>query len=369
MSINPGEVVTCEEPRRPNPSQPVAIAGQVKLASGTGFPGAPGHVAVSVIVPLFNELENLPDLHARLSATLDALDRSAEVILVDDGSTDGSDLLLRRLPLADGRFRVIRLRRNFGQSAAFSAGFDFAQGDIVVTLDGDLQNDPGDIPRLLAKIDEGFDIVSGWRLKRQDKLLTRRLPSYAANWLISNVTRVRLHDYGCSLKAYRREVLRHTKLYGEMHRFIPALASWMGVRVVEVPVNHFARKHGRSKYGLGRTVRVVLDLMTVKFLLDYATRPIQIFGLLGLLSATLGTALAGYLSFVRLVLNQSIGDRPLLFLMVLLIVVGVQLIIMGLLGELVVRTHNEAQGKPTYVLREIHSEAPPPIAADSPGRS
>lgn len=313
-------------------------------------------IEISIIIPLLNEAENLKLLYAQLQQLLNAWHRSAEVILVDDGSTDDSFAILKRLQAQDDRIRVIRLRRNFGQTAAFSAGFNFARGDVVVTMDGDLQNDPSDIPRLLEKIDEGYDIVSGWRINRQDKFLTRRLPSQVANKLISKVTGVKLHDYGCSLKAYRREVIANTKLYGEMHRFIPALAKWMGVQVAEVPVSHAPRQFGRSKYGLGRTVRVILDLLTVKFLLDYATRPIQLFGLLGLLAFTSGSVLGFYLAIVRLFFNQPLGDRPLLLLAVLLVVIGVQLIIMGLLGELVVRTYHETQGKPIYVVKEVLDE-------------
>jgi glycosyltransferase involved in cell wall biosynthesis len=313
--------------------------------------------AVSIVIPLLNEIENLEPLYAQLKSLLDALDRSCEVILVDDGSTDGSLEALRKLQLRDERFHVISLRRNFGQTAAFSAGFDHAHGDIIITMDGDLQNDPRDIPRLLEKMDEGYDIVSGWRVNRQDKFLTRRLPSWLANKLISRITGVELHDFGCSLKAYRREVLANTKLYGELHRFVPALAGWMGVRVAEMPVNHEARKYGRSKYGLNRTIRVLLDLLTVKFLLDYATRPVQIFGLMGLLSLLGGIGTGAYLTVIRLFLDQPISDRPLLLLSVLLNVIGAQLIIMGLLGELVVRTYHETQGKPIYVIRETLSKS------------
>jgi glycosyltransferase involved in cell wall biosynthesis len=313
----------------------------------------PEEISVSIIIPLFNEVENLELLFTRLQTALDMLDRPGEVIMVDDGATDNSFALLMQFPLRDGRFRIIRLRRNFGQTAAFSAGFDAAQGDVIVTMDGDLQNDPADIPQLLAKIDEGYDIVSGWRVQRQDKFLSRRLPSRLANSLISKVTGVVLHDYGCSLKAYRREVLEQTKLYGEMHRFIPALASKMGVQIAEVPVNHRARQHGKSKYGLGRTIRVILDLLTVKFLLDFATRPMQIFGLMGLTSFGIGTILGAYLSVLKLFFQQGLDDRPLLLLAVLLIVIGVQLVIMGLLGELVVRTYHETQKKPIYAVREV----------------
>jgi glycosyltransferase involved in cell wall biosynthesis len=310
-------------------------------------------VNVSIVIPLLNEAENLELLHAQLQRVLDAMDRTCEVVLVDDGSTDGSLQLLQQLHAQDGRVRVIRLRRNFGQTAAFAAGFDFSRGDVIVTMDGDLQNDPADIPRLLEKIDEGYDVVSGWRVRRQDRFLTRRLPSRIANFIISQATGVKLHDYGCSLKAYRREVLSNVKLYGELHRFVPALASWMGIRVAEIPVNHAPRRFGRSKYGLRRSTKVILDLLTVKFLLDYGTRPIQIFGFLGMLCFVTGTGLGVYLSYLKLFEYIALRERPLLLLAVLLVVLGVQLIIMGLLGELVVRTYHEAQDKPIYVVREV----------------
>jgi glycosyltransferase involved in cell wall biosynthesis len=313
-------------------------------------------VALSIVIPLLNEADSLPLLYNQLAAIMDRLDRSCEVVFIDDGSTDDSFEILRQLQQSDSRLRLIKLRRNFGQTAAFMAGFDLSRGDVIITMDADLQNDPRDIPMLLAKIDEGYDIVSGWRIDRQDKWLTRRLPSQAANWLISRLTGVVLHDYGCSLKAYRREVLEHTRLYGELHRFIPALASWMGVKVAEVPVNHRARRYGRSKYGLSRIVRVSLDLLTVKFLLDYATRPIQVFGLIGLITLLLGTGLAAYLTIQRQFFGIPLGDRPILLLAILLIVVGVQLVIMGLLGELVVRTYHETQNKPIYMVREIVEE-------------
>jgi len=316
------------------------------------------NVDVSIVIPIYNEADSLLQLYEQLRPLLDSWERSFEVVLVDDGSTDGSRAILRELHAQDERLQVVFLRRNFGQTAAFSAGFDHAQGDVIVTMDGDLQNDPNDIPMLLDRMDEGYDIVSGWRIQRQDTYLTRKLPSQLANGLISKLTGVHLHDYGCSLKAYRREVIENINLYGEMHRFIPALASWMGVRVSEVPVNHSARQFGKSKYGLGRIVRVILDLMTVKFLLDYATRPIQIFGLLGLASLTTGVGLGTYLTTIRLFFDQPIGDRPLLILAALLIMIGVQLIIMGLLGEIMVRTYHETQGKPIYVVREALGGAP-----------
>lgn len=313
---------------------------------------------VSIVIPLLNEVENIRLLYANLAETLNTLDKRSEIIFVDDGSTDGTFLILKELQEQDARVRVVRLRRNFGQTAAFSAGFDLARGDVIITMDGDLQNDAADIPKLLAKISEGYDVVSGWRVNRQDKFVSRRLPSIIANALISRVTGVRLHDYGCSLKAYRAEVVKNIHLYGEMHRFIPALAKWVGIQVAEVPVNHHARKFGRSKYGINRTIKVILDLITVKFLLDYATRPIQIFGLLGLLSLSLGTLTGLILSVQRLVFDQPLQDRPALLLAVLLIVLGVQLVIMGLLGELVVRTYHEAQGKPIYLVRDISESAP-----------
>ncbi len=310
-------------------------------------------VEVSVVIPLLNEEDNLERLHQQLQQTFGGLGKTYEIVFVDDGSTDGSFAVLGALQRRDPHVRVVRLRRNFGQTAAFAAGFDLARGEVVITMDADLQNDPADIPRLLQEIAAGYDIVSGWRIRRQDQWLRRRLPSKIANALISRLTGVNLHDYGCSLKAYRSEVVKGIRLYGEMHRFIPALASWMGVRVAEVPVNHRPRQFGRSKYGLSRTVRVILDLLTVKFLLNYATRPIHVFGLVGLLCLGLGGTIGTYLSAGRLFLNQPLSDRPLLLLAVLLVVLGVQFVIMGLLGELVVRTYFEAQDKPIYAVREV----------------
>lgn len=311
------------------------------------------HPELSVVIPLFNEQDSIEPLYRGLKKALQHLGKEYEIIVVDDGSTDGSFDSLKRLHAGDPVLRVVRLRRNFGQSAAFSAGFDHAQGSVIVTIDADLQNDPADIPKLLEKMDQGYDIVSGWRVHRQDTFLSRRLPSTVANWLISRITGIKLHDYGCSLKAYRLEVVRSVQLYGELHRFIPALASWMGVRVAEIPIGHRPRRFGKSKYDLSRTVRVLLDLLTVKFLLSYSTRPMQIFGLLGLMSFAVGTAIAAYLSFVRLVFGSPIADRPLLLLAILLIFVGVQLVTMGLLGELTMRIYHEAQGKRTYTVREM----------------
>ncbi len=329
-------------------------APDIALTATTGADAMPEAAPrISVVIPLYNEEESIPHLRPALQAALDRCGYTYQVIIVDDGSKDQSFALLRAWALQDARLTVIRLRRNFGQTAAFSAGFDYAQGEIVITMDADLQNDPLDVPKLMAKIDEGYDIVSGWRKDRQDRFLDRKLPSLIANRLISNVTDVRLHDYGCSLKAYRREVLQHVRLYGELHRFIPALASQAGGTVAEVAVNHHARQFGKSKYGISRTVRVVLDLITIWFLGSYSTRPLHVFGTAGLLSAAGGTLLCFYLAFVKLFLNENIGGRPLLLLAVLLIVIGVQLITMGLIGEMVIRTYHESQKKPIYIVREV----------------
>jgi len=312
---------------------------------------------LSIIIPIFNEEQNLRPLHAQLKEVVEGLGISYEIIAVDDGSSDRSFAILKELHEHDKHLKVLRFRRNFGQTAAFAAGFDYSKGEVVITMDADLQNDPLDIPLLLNKVKEGYDIVSGWRVARQDPFLSRRLPSMLANWLISQVTGVHLHDYGCSLKAYRREVVKGVHLYGELHRFIPALGSWMGVSVAEVPVRHHPRRFGTSKYGVSRTIPVILDLLTVRFLLSYSTRPIRIFGGLGLLASAIGFTLGVYLTFVKMVMGKDIGNRPLLLLAVLLILVGVQLVGMGLLGELVVRAYYEAQGKPIYALREVLSTA------------
>ncbi|MEJ5198774.1 MAG: glycosyltransferase family 2 protein [Anaerolineae bacterium] len=302
-------------------------------------------------IPCYNEEATLPLTLADLPRALPGVDE-IEVLVVDDGSRDESFARLKAVHERDGRWRIIRFRRNFGQTAGFAAGFAAARGEIVITSDADLQNDPADIPRLLEKMAEGYDIVSGWRVNRQEPFLSRRLPSMLANRLISGSTGVALHDYGCSLKAYRREVVKNIRLYGELHRFIPALASWMGVTVAEVPVNDRPRRFGKSKYGISRTLRVLLDLITVRFLLGYATRPLQVFGRLGLASAGLGVLVGLYLTFVKLALGQNIGTRPLLLLAVLLIILGVQMISMGLLAEMITRTYFEAQDKPIYMIRE-----------------
>jgi glycosyltransferase involved in cell wall biosynthesis len=308
---------------------------------------------LSVVVPIHNESPNIPELHRQLTETLERWGKPYEILAIDDGSTDDSFEKLAAIQAADSRLRVIRFRRNFGQTAAFSAGFAHARGDLIATSDGDLQNDPADIPALVAAVEQGADIAAGWRKDRKDPFLTRRLPSMVANWIISFATGVKLHDYGCSLKVFRAEVVKPLRLYGEMHRFLPAIASDLGVRIVELVVNHRARVHGTSKYGLGRTVRVILDLMTVKFLLSYATRPLQIFGLLGILMGGAGILIMGWLAYLRLFAYQSIANRPLLLFGVLLVFTGVQLITLGLLAEMQVRTYHESQDKPTYVIREI----------------
>ncbi len=307
---------------------------------------------LSIVIPIYNEEESIPSLYDRLTEELEELGYPYEIIAVDDGSRDTSFAILRQLASQDRRVRVIRFRRNFGQTAAFSAGFDRARGEAIVTIDADLQNDPADIKRLLAKLDEGYDVVSGWRERRQDPFWNRRLPSHIANHIISWSTGVRLHDYGCSLKIYRSEVLHNIQLYGELHRFIPAIASWQGVAVAELPVQHHARRFGKTKYGISRTIRVLLDLLTVRFLLSYGTRPMQIFGLFGLLSIIAGMGINLYLVALKLLYNEALADRPLLLLGILFIILGVQFISMGLLGELMVRTYYETQKKQIYAVRE-----------------
>jgi glycosyltransferase involved in cell wall biosynthesis len=317
---------------------------------------ATAHPQLTIILPVYNEAESLSPLLNELMPALDATSCDFEIICVDDGSSDHSFAELKRLRAVDRRVRVIRFRRNFGQTAAFAAGFDRARGEVIITMDADLQNDPADISRLLAKINEGYDVVSGWRVERWQEgfltLLTRKVPSRIANWLISTGTGVHLHDYGCSLKAYRCEVIKDIHLYGDLHRFIPAIASYYGVTVAEVPVNYRARQFGRSKYGLGRITRVLLDLLTVRFLLSYATRPIHIFGLIGLLTFGVGGVIGVYLSFMKLFYGIDLAERPLLLLAILLVMIGVQLVTMGLIGEMVVRTYHESQGKTIYAIRE-----------------
>jgi glycosyltransferase involved in cell wall biosynthesis len=308
---------------------------------------------LSIIIPVRNESPNIKPVYDELTDTLGRYGRSYEIIVIDDGSTDDSFQQLSALQARDPRLRIIRFRRNFGQTAAFAAGFAYARGRLVVTSDGDRQNDPNDIPAMVALIEQGNDIVCGWRKERKDKFITRRVPSILANHLISWVTGVKLRDYGCSLKIFRAEVVKPLRLYGEMHRFLPAIASQNGVQIAEVPVNHRHRLAGESKYGLSRTIRVVLDLVTVKFLLSYSTRPLQIFGLLGVGTGSLGALITAWLAWLRLVERQAIGDRPLLLLGILLCFIGVQLVTFGLLAELLARTYYESQNKPIYVIREV----------------
>ena len=313
----------------------------------------PTKLDLSVVVPIHNEVESLPHLINRIATVLKANQLNYEIVCVDDGSWDGSTEVLKQKARTRTDLQAIILRRNYGQTAAISAGFKYAQGQVIVTLDGDLQNDPADIPRLLAKLEEGYDLVSGWRKIRQDAALTRLLPSKIANWLIGRITGVRLHDYGCSLKAYRAELVADMNLYGELHRFLPALAFIEGARIAEITVGHHARRYGQSKYGLDRTFRVVMDLLTISFIKTFLTRPMHVFGLLGLISMVLGILSGGYLTFLKLGLNQNLGNRPLLTLTVVLFLTGVQLFCFGLLAELLMRTYHESQNRPIYRVREV----------------
>lgn len=310
-------------------------------------------VYLSVVIPVYNEKQNIAYLYENLNNILPGIDKKYEVIFIDDGSTDGSYNELIKVHNLNNNYKIIRFRKNFGQTPAMSAGFDYANGEIIITLDADLQNDPKDIPALLKKINEGYDIVSGWRINRQDKAISRKLPSKIANWLISRLTGVNIHDYGCTLKAYRSDVVKNVELYGEMHRYIPAVASWMGISVAEVPVHHHSRKFGKSKYGISRTVRVILDIITIKYFLSYSQKPIQIFGLLGLATGTVGFIITAYLIIMRVFFNVGLSNRPLFTLSIFMIFIGVQLITMGILAELIMRTYHEASGKPTYAIKDI----------------
>ena len=310
-------------------------------------------LALSVVVPIYNEVASIPHLVDAVATSLKANQLTYEIVCVDDGSQDGSTELLLELARSRPDLKAVILRRNYGQTAAMSAGFKHAQGRVIVMIDGDLQNDPADIPALLAKIEEGYDLVSGWRKERQDAALTRLLPSKIANLLIGKVTGVKLHDYGCSLKAYRSELVADMHLYGELHRFLPALAYIEGARITEIPVRHHARRYGQSKYGLGRTFRVVMDLVTVFFMKKFLTRPMHVFGLFGLLSFGVGLFLGLYLTILKLGFEQNIGDRPLLILAVVLLLAGVQLFSFGLLAEVLMRTYHESQGRPIYRVREV----------------
>ncbi len=318
-----------------------------------GFNPTKPTINISVILPVYNEYPNIDNLYVRLKEALNALNQSYEIIFVDDGSNDKSFEKLNAIAQIDPGVTVLQFVRNFGQTAALSAGIDFSKGEIIIPMDADLQNDPQDIGKLIDKLNEGYDVVSGWRKQRQDEFITRLIPSWCANKIISVISGVNLHDYGCSLKAYRKEVIKEVKLYGEMHRFVPIYASWMGARVTEIPVTHHARVFGVSKYGLSRTFKVVLDLMTVKFLSSYSTKPIYIFGSAGLLSVLASFMTFGWMVILKLFYNTSFIETPLPVLTAMFFMVGVQLVLMGLLAEILVRTYHESQGKSIYILRKM----------------
>ena len=306
---------------------------------------------ISIVIPVYNEEQNVEILYQEIiDSMIQPYDRF-EIIFVNDGSTDSSFQKLIELHKKDNRVKILNFRKNFGQSAAMSAGFNFSKGDLIVTLDADLQNDPADIPMFIEKLLEGYDIVNGWRKKRKDKFFSRKMPSFLGNKLISFITKVKLHDYGCTLRGFKREVIQNLRLYGEMHRYIPAIASRMGIKSIEIPVNHRERKFGSSKYGLGRTMRVILDLISIKYLLSYSHRPLQIFGSLGLLMMMLGFVSGLYLTYVKYILHQS-ANRPLLFFTVLAIFVGFQMITLGLLAEMLARIYHEGFKKDAYSLRD-----------------
>jgi len=312
-------------------------------------------IRYSIVVPFFNEQENVPPLYMKLTKVMAAIDEPYELVFVDDGSRDNSFRVLSEIYEHDRRVNLIRLRRNFGQTAALKAGFDFARGTIIISMDGDLQHDPEEIPQFLKKLEEGYDLVSGWRHARRDHLLMRQIPSRVANWMIAKLSGVELHDFGTTFKAYRREIIQEIQLYGELHRFIPALASTTGAKIAEVPIENLPRKSGKSNYGIGRTIRVFLDLLMVKFLLDYSTRPLQFFGLFGLAGASSGTLLGAYVVFKKLFYHISVMQEhgPLMLLSVALLISGIQFISMGLLGEIIARTYYESQNKPIYTMREV----------------
>ena len=324
------------------------------IMNGIDVQSSGEQLSVSVIIPVYNEADSLPILHQSLRNALDNYSKPWEVVYVDDGSKDESVNILAELARDDPAHTcVVELRRNFGQTAAIEAGIDHAMGDIIVLMDADLQNDPVDIPMMLDYIDQGYDVVSGWRKKRQDTFITRTLPSRIANGLISWVTGVHLHDYGCTLKAYRREVITGFRLYGEMHRFIPAYAGWVGAKIIEVPVNHHPRKYGTTKYGLERTFKVILDLFTVKFLSSYANKPIYLFGGAGFIFFIISILILAYLVIRRLAFDEHLIRSPLLLMTVMLFILGFQSILMGLIAELLVRTYHESQSKPTYTVRRV----------------
>jgi glycosyltransferase involved in cell wall biosynthesis len=311
-----------------------------------------GLKTVSIVIPIFNEVEDISPLSRALKAVMEGMKTAYEVIFVDDGSDDGSGDVLLSLAKNDKRIKVIQFRKNFGQTAAIAAGVEHAQGEIIVTMDGDGQNDPRDIPPLLKKLEEGYDVASGWRKNRKDPFLNKRFPSAVANKLISWLTKVRLHDYGCTLKAYRRDILRDVRLYGEMHRFIPAYASWVGARITELEVRHYPRKHGRSKYGLSRTSSIILDLITILFLQRYSTKPIRLFGGAGMILFVLGV-LTGLFVLFRKIIWGGVWISPMILISFLFITMGVMFILLGLIAEIIIRTYHESQGKPIYVVKSM----------------
>jgi glycosyltransferase involved in cell wall biosynthesis len=328
-------------------------------------------VRYSIVVPFFNEQENIPPLYVKLTEVMDTIGEPYELVFIDDGSKDNSFKVLSDIYEHDPRVNLVRLRRNFGQTPALKAGFDFARGEVIISMDGDLQHDPEEIPRFLEKIEEGFDLVSGWRVARTDGWLTRQLPSHIANRLMAKLSGVELHDFGTTFKAYRRELLSEIHLYGELHRFIPALASWAGATVAEVPITNVRRQNGRSNYGISRTIRVLLDLLGVKFLLDYSTRPLQFFGLPGLVCLAGGASIGVWVFARKAILNEGLlaNHGPLMLLGMALIMGGIQFLATGLIGELVARTYYETQNKPVYTVREVRSRREAVAGRNEPPRT
>lgn len=311
---------------------------------------------ISVVVPVYNEVENVGLLAEKIMTAMSVLGKNYEIVFVDDGSSDGTDVALKELAIKHPFIKVVKFRRNFGQTPAMAAGFDYASGEIIVTMDGDLQNDPADVGRIIEELENGgYDVVSGWRKDRKDAVVSRKIPSMIANRIISRMTGVSLHDYGCSLKAYRKEIAKELPMYGELHRFIPALAAIEGAKIKEMPVNHHARQFGQSKYNILRTFKVILDLMTVVFLRKFMTRPLHVFGRMGLLSLFVGGCISMYLALDKIILGDSIGNRPLLLLGAILIISGIQLISTGIIGEILIRTYYESQGKKIYKVKEVHN--------------
>ena len=332
-----------------------------RLNWGVIYMNSPNNMGLSIIVPVFNEEASIVPLYVRLTQVLTGLDQPYEIIFVDDGSKDTTPQVLDQIYESDSRIKIVSLRRNFGQTAALKAGFDVARGEIVISMDGDLQHDPEEIPDFIAKLADGYDIVSGWRTQRRDRWLTRRLPSRTANWMMAKLSGVPLHDFGTTFMAYRREIIQNVQLYGDLHRFIPALAAWSGARIAEVPINNPPRRTGNSNYGFLRTFHVILDLMSTKFLLDYSTRPLHFFGFFGLLTTGAGTLIGAALVFKKLVLHKEVmlENGPLLFAATVLILAGIQFLCLGLASEILSRTYYESQGKPIYAIKAIRSHESP----------